>query len=234
MIKRVFTTMLVFAIFILFCGMANEVSAASNDMQLTPDAEERRESFPERYSLDLLEEEPKVMPIRCFDVREDGCIVLGFYTAEEGTICAYSPEREFMYGYTFSCSGDFRVFWEQDYLCIFFIRSDVIAKLDRDGNCVALGYPVKSDTFYDLQEYFESPVKQLGDVTYCLENDWIIGSDFCRLKVTNADGSESVFYDASTAHVWSVMWLILMMGIGLVGLVCVIVREIKKEQKANS
>lgn len=228
MIKRVFATMLVFVSFILFSGMTKDVSAASGSMQITPDTEERRESFPERYSLTLLAEEPKVMPIRCFDVREDGCIVLGFYKAEEGTICVYSSEQEFMFGYTFSCAGDFNVFWEQDYICIFFVRSEVIAKLNRDGNCVALGSPVKTDAFYDLQEHFDSPVKQLGDVTYCLENDWIIGSDFCRLKVTNPDGSESVFYDASSPHAWSSVGMILMIIVGAVGFVWVVIHKIKK------
>ena len=221
MFKRLLASIFFFVIFGLLGGFARRVYASPESLQITPDTEERRETFPARHSLTLLAEEPKAIPIRCFDVREDGCIVLGFYQAEKGTICVFSAEQEFVFGYTFSCAGDFNVFWEQDSLCIYFVRSEVIAKLDHEGNCVALGSPVKTDAFYDLQAHFESPVKQLGDVTYCLENDWIIGSDFCRLKIINADGTESVFYDASKAHAWSAMGMILMILVGVVGFVWV-------------
>lgn len=200
MSKQLLSVMLCFAILVLMLVTPTKVCASSDGLEITPDSEERRESFTERHSLVILEEEPAVNPIRCFDVRQDGCVVLGFYGSEKKTICVYSPEQKFMYGYSFSCTGDFYVFWEDEYLCIFLVRSDVIAKLDRDGNCVELGLPVATDAFFDIRDRFMSSSKQVNGVSYRLENDIIVGSDFGRLVMTSPDGSESVFYDATALH----------------------------------
>ena len=60
-------------------------------------------------NITMLTDEPPKKPIECFDVNENALIAIGCSSSENKTVCIYSNEGVFQYGFSFKCSGTFGI-----------------------------------------------------------------------------------------------------------------------------
>ena len=124
-------------IFILFTNVmkVNAVNTGFKTNQFTSD---EKNIFISNINLLTIDEEPVKKTITCFDVNSDQLIAIGQNTSDRKTICIYSNEGVFQYGYTFNCSGDFGVEWDEENLNIYFVRSSVIVSVTPRGEVLVV------------------------------------------------------------------------------------------------
>lgn len=196
--KKSCTLLCVLLVFFATVSCTQALAVSSEDQSarlINADAK----SLWDNISLKVIVEEPSVAPISCFDVNTEGQVALGFQTNNKKTIAIYSNDKTFLYGYTFYCNGSYYVFWEQDHICIYFIRGRVVVSVDKDGNCISVS-SADDAVNIDRLNIIEAASKEVDGIRYYLENDMIIGDTFGRLCVQKSDGTELVFYDATELH----------------------------------
>lgn len=175
------------------------VFAISDSLEVLAYPKEKIEGFLQNVGLRVIHLEPESHPIKCFDVNVGGMIALGFDNAN--MICVYSPEGEYLYGYSFDCSGDYSLIWDEENVCIYFVRSDVLITFNSEGNCVNFRKIAEtSDNYRYIRNTFAQSRKQLGSVTYWLEKDIPIANGYARLVAAEANGAPQILYDATAAH----------------------------------
>lgn len=146
-------------------------------------------------------EEYAERPIKCFDVRADGMIALGFDRPRNGKyVAVLNPDGEFQYGYVFQCMGDFLVDWADDGLGIIWVRSDVFATFDEKGKCLSMyEFDMDSESNRHLNALRKTG-RTTGGMTYALRNDHALSAlsvSYGSLVCTDAQGHEVILHDAS-------------------------------------
>lgn len=192
---------LLWALIICLSGvLCIQISAESSDTATSSSIFEDKSSIWENISLEFVAEKPRIEPIFCFDVSVDGQVAIGFQGSSVNRISVYSNGGQFLYCYEFKCNGNFYVYWEQENICIYFVRARMVVTVDPHGRCVDVRDAEDAGIDSNDLKRIMSSSKQVNGTQYYLENDMIIGAEFGRLCVQNADGTESVFYDATELH----------------------------------
>ena len=134
-VKIVSYTLFIILMFLCFCEsiLAMNTGFSTEDMNSND-----QKVFLSSIDVCLLTEEPKKDAITCFDVNNDGSIVVGTKNATEKLALVYTSDGAFKYGYSFYCSGSFGVEWDDNNLLVYFVRSDVAALFDKTGNVLEL------------------------------------------------------------------------------------------------
>ena len=117
----------VFMFVILFANVM-KVSAMHTEFKTNELSSEEKNVIISNINILLTDEVPEKNTITCFDVNTNQLIAIGQNTSDRKTICIYSNEGVFQYAYTFNCSGDFGVEWDEENLNIYFVRSRVIIR----------------------------------------------------------------------------------------------------------
>ena len=186
------------AVMVVF-SLSLRVTAASATLETQEYPPESVESFVGNIDVKLISSEPSKGGIYCFDVCEDGRIAIGYDNKD--VISVYSHDGDFLYGYSFDCSGKFYVLWEGEEICIFFIRSDVLMKLDSEGNCIdCLKVTDSAQNSKYIRQNLGAHTKQIGDVKYCMEKDIWLSSGYARLVSKDASAEVHTIYDATFEH----------------------------------
>ena len=153
------------------------------------------------FGISLLYSEPDKRPIDCFDVNESGLIAIGFSDSEKKTICVYTVDGEFQYGYMFDCYGSFNLEWDKDNIIIYLVRSDAAIAVSPDGEITdtcLVSNTIENDTY--RRNFLESTKRVVGDCEYIIKNDTgifdLFASSYSQLVVTN-NGEVSIIYDVS-------------------------------------
>ena len=222
-------------IFVLLCSivvvfsllMPIQVYADAEYLYEDMDATQEKEIFLHNISLILLQEEPVKNPILCFDVNDEGSIALGFQDTNNKHICVFSADGKFLYGYAFSAYGNYSVFWEGNKIGIFFSRGKTAITFDSNGNCTGFKQITNNYDSYVRGGYSHQKYEKNG-MLYSLENDLVIGNEFSRLNVLYPDGTESVFYDATSSHYSAVLLEIIYI---VPVILCVIWYAVRKTMK---
>lgn len=81
----------------------------------------------------MLADEPPQKAIKCFSVNEEGLIAIGCGNSENKTVCIYTNDGVFKYGYSFKCSGSFGIELDKSVLNIYLVRSDVAIAVNSTG-----------------------------------------------------------------------------------------------------
>lgn len=184
---------------IFFFLMPIQVYADTEGLHEDMDTTQEKEVFLHNISFALLQKEPAKKPILCFDVNDEGSIALGFQDTNNKHICVFSADGEFLYGYAFSAYGNYSVFWEGSEIGIFFSRGQIAITFDSNGDCTGFKQVTNNYDSYVRGGYSHQKYEKNG-ILYSLENDFVIGNEFGRLKVLYPDGTKSVFYDATSSH----------------------------------
>lgn len=172
---------------------------------------EEKNMFVSNINILPIDKEPTKKTIACFDVNGNRLIAIGQNTSSRRkTICVYSDKGVFQYGYTFNCSGDFGIEWDEENLNIYFVRSSAIVSVTPSGEVV--------DAFEDqntignnlyVNNFIHSTKKALGDTEYFIGNDLgilnLFALSYSRVIEKDRDGTESVIYDAGSMQLSNIL-----------------------------
>lgn len=150
-----------------------------------------------------IEIESAKRPIECFDVNESEMIAIGQSKGEQKAVCIYSQDGSFLYGYTFDDSSAFGIEWDGNNINIYFVRSDLIVTVDRDGNILEIARV--EDTF-ENNSYrnflLHSAERNTDHARYYIRNDMgmlnLFAFSHSQLVMEGPDGEETIIYDVNT------------------------------------
>ncbi len=190
-----------FSIIIIQNGMIS-ASALNTGFSVADMSKEEQEKIEGNMQLKLITSEPTKYPVACFDVREDGMLVIGSDSGiDKKTICVYN-QGEFQYGYTFTSAGDFYVEWDGDLINLCTVRSGLVISIDANGQILQMSEI--EDTYANTLYWYDvgANEKSVQGQTYAIQNDLgilnLFAINYSQLTSTNADGQTTVLYDART------------------------------------
>ena len=201
-LKRI-SQLLLFVLLIVFSTNAIEVNAMNTGFSTEEISEETKTTFVASINVSPLSAKVEKKGVLCFDVNEQGMIAVGQKGSQGNEICVYTSQGDFLYGYTFNCTQSFCVEWDEQYINIYFIRSDVIISLDSDGNILDVKIvqdTIDNNSYRNLLLY--STTRTVGNTTYLIRNDMGIfnwtASSFSQIVTIDATGTESIIYDVNS------------------------------------
>lgn len=199
---------------------------------------EEQQTFLKNVDLNLITEQPPSYSVLCFDVNEDGLIALGSQTLDKKIVSIYSSDGDFLYGYTFNCSGSYGIEWDENNLIIYFVRSDVAAMFDEKGSCLELELiPITAENNSYWNYFVFSNKRIVGESEYRLKNDMgpffnVFASSYSQLIKTDSDGSTTVIYDVNSDQfiktIIVFIGVVLLIAIVLIKLVLIFFKSPKK------
>ena len=224
-------------IFVLVCNpiVANAINTGFLTNELP---EEEQISFVQNIDLCLIESEPSKNAVVCFDVNENQMIAVGQKSSDTKTICVYSNDGTFQYGYTFNCSGDFGVEWDNDNLNIYFVRSDVVISVSPNGeisDVLEVTNSIENNSY--VNHFFHATERTIGDTTYFIRNDmgilsWIATS-YSQIVIKDVSGTENVIYDVNSTQLLNAIISIIFIFVFVIVAVTIILRPIIKSMRIN-
>ncbi len=164
---------------------------------------EEMNMFISNINLLPLDEEPVKKTITCFDVNSNQLIAIGQNTSNRKTICVYSNEGAFQYGYTFNCSGNFGVEWDQENLNIYFVRSSVIVSVTPKGEVLGaseIQNTIENNSY--VNHFVHATKRIMGNDEFFIRSNMgllnIFASSYSQIVVKDITGAESIIYDVSS------------------------------------
>ena len=224
-------------IFVLVCNpiVANAINTGFLTNELP---EEEQISFVQNIDLCLIESEPSKNAVVCFDVNENQMIAVGQKSSDRKTICIYSSDGTFQYGYTFNCSGEFGVEWDKDNLNIYFVRSDVVISVSPNGeilDVLEVTNSIENNSY--VNHFMHTTKKTIGDATYLIRNNmgifnWVATS-YSQIVVKDSVGAENIIYDVNSVQLLSTILSIIFVFAIVIVAVTIILRPIIKSMRIN-
>lgn len=190
------------AVLLLLYIFGSASTLAENSLATTLITGSAQQSILENTGLVYIKKEPKKRAIKCFDVRSDGAIAIGSEDSTQKTICVYSNEGVFEYGYDFRSSGDFGVEFEGENLVIWYLRSDISITVTPDGKVKEV-HEIESTPAYSVywRDKLRSKTRTIGETVYTIKNEKgisnFLASSYSLLVASEADGENQILYDVS-------------------------------------
>lgn len=177
-------------------------SALNTGFSVMDISEEEQQKIKGNLQLKLITSEPTKYPVACFDVREDGMLVIGSNVGiHKQMICVYH-QGEFQYGYTFTSAGAFCVEWDGDLINLCTVRSGLVISIDANGQILQMSEI--EDTYTNTLYWYDvraNPKSAQGQ-TYAIQNDLgilnLFAINYSQLTSTDENGQTTVLYDAQT------------------------------------
>ncbi|MDD7635688.1 MAG: hypothetical protein PUJ55_01975 [Clostridiales bacterium] len=198
----------IFSVLLLLFLLTNgglEVFAINIGFSTEPLPEDDIDTFLENVNISMLADEPEKKAIACFDVNENGEIVIGSRDSDNKTVCVYTSDGDFQYGYSFECSGSFGIELDKNILYIYFVRNDVAIAVNPMGEVESIR---KIQDTSENNSYWNNSVlltrRKVGDNEYILTNNMsvlnVFASTYSQLVTINKNGEESVIYDVGSTQ----------------------------------
>ena len=210
-------------------GIGVEVSAMNTGFLTEKLPENDVQMLLENVNIQMFTKEPEKNTIQCFDVDENGTIAVGCNNFNKKTVCLYSAEGCFQYGYTFMTDGSFGVELDNEILIIYFVRGDIAVAIGPNGQIESvrkIQTTTENNSYWNNSVYLKS--RKSGNNEYTLKNDMgvfnIFASSYSKLIVTNVDGEEKILYDAGSVG----FFRILVIFIAAVIFIAIVILEIRK------
>lgn len=188
---------------ILFFNDTQMVRASANGFSTKELSDEEQRKILNNIHISILDKIPRKAAIKCFDVNENGLIAIGSSDSEKKTICIYSAEGIFLYGYQFSTPGSFGLAWENDSIIIYFVRSALAVTVNASGeveNILRIEETPENSAY--RRDVVFSTTRVVGDYEYIIKNDGGIldffAATYSKLVVINGAGEENIIYDVSS------------------------------------
>ena len=142
-------------------------------------SEDEIETFLKNVNISILENEPSKKAIDCFDVNENGEIAIGSSDFENQTVCVYTNDGNFIFGYNFECTGNFGIELDKNVINLYFVRSDVAVTINPTGEIERV---CRIQNTAENNSYWNNCVfatkRRIGDTEYTLKNDMKIFNVF--------------------------------------------------------
>lgn len=204
-----FTIALIFVVLVTaFPSNMIKISAISTGFETSQIPTDTKDSFIYNINLQLITEEPTKRTLGCFDVNENGDVAVGHSTgsSKKQTVCIYSSDGFFKYGYTFNCTGDFGIEWAGENINIYFVRSDMIVSVALDGkilNVCEVEDTIANNSYRNHRIY--ATEKKIQNTTYSLKNnigllDWFATS-YSQIVAIDTSGNQNIIYDVSSTQI---------------------------------
>ncbi len=177
--------------------------------------ENEKNSFISNVNIRLIKEEPTKRRIECFDVSDKEMIVIAQKETNNNTVCVYSNNGMFQYGYVFNNEGSCAVEWNGNDINIYFLRGGLVATVNNAGEIVRVLKLQNTIEYYDyLNQVIYSEKRMIGNNEYVLENDLGVfnafASTYSTIVMKETLGNKKVLYDAtSSAPLFGVAVIIL-------------------------
>jgi len=207
-----------------------DILAITNELETESFNQSREDEVLSYTKISLLTEEAEKWPIECFDVSENGMIVLGLsdtrFHSSHNCLYVYSSDGVFQYGYSFEDDGSFYVEWNQDNIEIYLARSDIIVILNpKEQTQSAVQIKDVTESSHYINQVLRLRERQVGDTKYIIQNDMgvlnLIASSYSQMLVVN--GEETIMiYDvnsnAITRVIIKIVTVCLMVCVVILGL----------------
>lgn len=207
-----------FGVLLLFNNVCIDGFAMNTGISTEPMSQTNVQKLQENLKLSVLAEEPQRETIRCFDVNEHGLIAIGCENVKGRTVCIYTSDGEYQYGYQFQCMGSFGVELIEDLLIIYLVRGDIALAIDSGGeiiNAVRLQETAESNSNWIRQVF--SKERKTDEYVYVLKNDLGIfntfASSYSQLIKIDKNNEEYIIYDVNTDQLLRVI-------ISIIGVLC--------------
>jgi len=187
---------------ILFASSPVSAAAMNTGFATEPFDEETAATIRRNIDLVPISEPTEPSVITCFDVSETGLIAIAHDGDPRDVICVYSPDGEFLYGYSLGSNGTMGLEWDGDNILIYRARSSAILSVSSDAAVgEILSVPDCTENYSYLNHHIWASVRSEGDTTYRLSNPPgiinILADSYSLLTAEYADGTQTVLYDAS-------------------------------------
>lgn len=176
--------------------------------------------------------------ITCFDVNSNRLIAIGQNTSDRKTICIYSNEGVFQYGYTFNCSGDFGVEWDEENLNIYFVRSSVIVSVTPNGELLdvfEVQNTIENNSY--VNHFIHATKRTIGNAEYYIRNNMgvlnLFASSYSQISVKDITGSERIIYDVGSVQFFNMIVVIAIVCVFISVAIAVIAYQFIKLRRAN-
>ena len=191
---------------ILLAAGGAKILAVNTGFSTEPLSEDDISTLLKNVSISMLTDEPSKKAIKCFSVNEDGLIAIGYGNSENKTVCIYTNDGVFKYGYSFKCSGSFGIELDKSVLNIYLVRSDVAIAVNSAGEVEGvLKIQNTSENNAYWNNCFFSTKREIGDTEYFLKNDMgifnLFASSYSQLIIIDKNGEESIIYDVNSAQI---------------------------------
>lgn len=200
-----------------------EVLAMSTSFSTELLPEDDMNTLLKNINISMLTDEPSRKTIQCFDVNEDGLIAIGCSDSENKTVCVYTCDGVFQYGYSFKSSGSFGIEFDKSVVNIYLVRSDVAIAVNSVGEVDSI---LKIQNTSENNSYWNDSVfstkRKVGDIEYFLKNDMgilnLFASSYSQLIIRNNYGEESIMYDVNSAQFLKMLVVV----IGIIVFICIV------------
>ncbi len=136
-----------------------------------------------------------------FDVNQKGQYALAYDGIVKDRVLVYDAEGNWLWGFTFYNDGALYVRWNEDNILVYFVRSDVIVEVDKNGNCIGMWYVLDTPERYRyVDEIFDAKECTVNGDTYRAEH-WLFTHELIRwgkyprlVKIT-PEGEKTVLFD---------------------------------------
>lgn len=233
---RPFLAILLAFVLPFFCGA--EMFAAGNGFSFDSPSKDEEDSILKSINISVLTEEPPKMSISCFDVSSDGIVAIGCENGESKTVCLYTRDGIFRYGYGFDCYGKFGIEFEDDLLNIYLVRGGISVAVDSEGkvkSVLEIQKTTENNDFWNNRIFSNS--RKIGNTEYILENDMgifnLFASSYSQVVVVNENGEKSIIYDVNSAQLLKTVAVYVGILVFVFIAVAVIVRLVVKKKSEN-
>lgn len=217
---------IIFSLIVLFIGGV-EVLAMNTGFSTELLPEDDMHTLLKNVNISMFADEPPRRTIECFDVNEEGIIAIGSSNSENKTVCIYTVDGIFQYGYSFKDSGSFGIELDKNVLNIYLVRSDVAIAVNSIGEIESI---LKIQNTSANNSYWNNCVfstrRKIGDTEYSLKNDMgilnLFASSYSQLITTNKYGEENIIYDVNADQFLNTVMVV---G-GVVVLICLVVATV--------
>lgn len=207
--------------FVLIFGMNISAFASPTPFVTNPLIDEEQATFIENSPVKKIDSMDWTNPIHFFDVNEDEMILVLFSRSSEYAVCVYNSDFEFQYGYSFDGGGSVACEWSGNDIMVYFVRSDIYAKLDKNGQWTEINevpYSYENDKLKNSNLYGKREII-VNDTTYKIQNDMGILNyvqvqhSFSKLVKIDKNDNATILYDVSTEQaIRTIMFLTFFIG----------------------
>lgn len=236
-VKRSCFFLLFVFIFVIFTS-AMKVNAMHTGFKTNELSSEEKDMFISNINVLSIDEEPVKKAITCFDVNSNHLIAVGQNSSDRKTICVYSGEGDFQYGYTFNCSGDFGVEWDEENLNIFFVRSSVIVSVTPKGEVLdafEVQNTIENNSY--VNHFIHATKTEIDNYEYYIRNNMgllnLFAPSYSQIIAKDSTGAESIIYDVSSMQLTKTIVTISLICVFVIVAVAVVIWQFIKLRRGN-
>ena len=224
-------------IFVIFTS-AMKVNAMHTGFKTNELSSEEKNMFISNVNVLSIDEEPEKNPITCFDVNSNHLIAIGQNSSDRKTICVYSNKGAFQYGYTFNCSGDFGVEWDEENLNIYFVRSSVIVSVTPKGEVLdafEVQNTIENNSY--VNHFVHATKREIDNYKYYIRNNMgllnLFASSYSQIIVKDSTDTESIIYDIGSMQLTKTIVTISLICVFVFVSVAVVIWQFIKLRRGN-